>query len=200
MKHVQIRPEDVNLARFFVQTEATPWPGCRLWTGLKNENGYGVTTVKRRKVLAPRVAWVVEHQREIPDGMLVCHRCDNPSCVLPDHLFLGTQADNVRDMIRKGRKAPCVTPTGDQHWTRRHPTRLARGDANGARLYPERLARGERQGSAKLTEAVVIAILADQRSSPEIAAQYGVNRKTVWLVKSGKSWCHIPRPAGHRAA
>lgn len=82
--------------------------GCWLWTAHRAKNGYGVMTVGKRPHAAPmgahRISWTLHHG-PIPDGMLVCHRCDVKHCVNPDHLFLGTAADNLRDMVEKGRSA-----------------------------------------------------------------------------------------------
>ena len=72
--------------------------GCWLWTGQRNENGYGVLN----HILAHRLAWEVFYG-PIPPGLKVCHHCDNPPCVRPDHLFLGTQRANVLDAESKGR-------------------------------------------------------------------------------------------------
>lgn len=80
--------------------------GCWTFTGARNGYGYGVLieTVdgQRHERLAHRVAWS-EANGPIPAGMVICHHCDNPPCVRPDHLFLGTHADNMADMIAKGR-------------------------------------------------------------------------------------------------
>lgn len=75
---------------------------CWLWMGRKDPTGYGRVTFDRKQQLAHRLifTWVVG---EIPDGMHVLHRCDNPPCVNPDHLFLGTNQDNVDDKMSKGR-------------------------------------------------------------------------------------------------
>ena len=72
-----------------------PNTGCWLWLGFISPDGYGTRLAHRR-------AWELA-RGPIPDGMLVCHRCDVRHCVNPDHLFLGTHLDNMRDMIRKGR-------------------------------------------------------------------------------------------------
>jgi hypothetical protein len=78
---------------------------CRIWQMGLDKNGYGKARFFRKQVRAHRLAWQLANGREIPEGMLVCHTCDNPSCVAPDHLFLGTGTDNQQDMILKGRKS-----------------------------------------------------------------------------------------------
>lgn len=77
---------------------------CWLWTGSTNRHGYGYVGVPgyRRPILAHRVAWELTNGL-IPRGLLVLHRCDNPPCVRPDHLFIGTHADNMQDAKEKGR-------------------------------------------------------------------------------------------------
>lgn len=76
--------------------------GCWLWTGNKNMCGYGVSRYQDKKIGAHRLSWLLL-RGEIPVGLHVLHRCDNPPCVNPDHLFLGTQRDNNADKISKGR-------------------------------------------------------------------------------------------------
>lgn len=75
---------------------------CILWTGAIASNGYGKRQLHGRTVGAHRAAWEEAHG-PIPDGLFVLHRCDNPPCCNVEHLFLGTHADNMRDMARKGR-------------------------------------------------------------------------------------------------
>lgn len=104
LRHQHRQPEDAAV-RFwrFVRKGA----GCWEWTGHSNRpGGYGRFAVQATRpivlVVAHRYSWEL-HFGPIPPGMIVCHRCDNPSCVRPDHLFLGTQSDNVRDSVTKGR-------------------------------------------------------------------------------------------------
>lgn len=80
--------------------------GCWTWTGSRYHNGYGYlhfgTRTERKPLRAHRVSWEL-HNGDILDGLWVLHRCDNPSCVRPDHLFLGDRKANMEDCSRKGR-------------------------------------------------------------------------------------------------
>lgn len=76
--------------------------GCWEWIGARHRKGYGKIVGAQGTQYAHRVAWVLKHG-PIPDELMVLHRCDNPRCCNPAHLFLGTHADNMRDMVVKGR-------------------------------------------------------------------------------------------------
>jgi hypothetical protein len=84
---------------------------CWNWTAYKDWKGYGRFELAGRVQYAHRVSYQL-YVGEIPEGLYICHRCDNPSCVRPAHLFLGTNADNMRDRENKGR---CVHPSGEKH-------------------------------------------------------------------------------------
>jgi len=79
-----------------------PESGCHLWLKSVNHAGYGQMYFRKQVWLAHRVSWTIR-RGEIPDGLHVLHQCDTPSCINPDHLFLGTNHDNVVDKVMKGR-------------------------------------------------------------------------------------------------
>ncbi len=85
--------------RFWLKVDKTPT--CWLWTAAKDSDGYG----KFDRTRAHRASWTMANG-PIPEGLYVCHRCDNPTCVRPDHLFLGTNTDNMRDKAEKQRGTP----------------------------------------------------------------------------------------------
>ena len=85
---------------------------CYLWTGYRDHQGYGLASVpsgRSAHTRAHRLAWRITYG-PIPDGLHVLHRCDNPPCVRPDHLFLGTHAENMQDMVDKGRARNAAHP------------------------------------------------------------------------------------------
>ncbi len=98
--------------RFWTKVRKTR--GCWLWTAFTDPLGYGRFGMKCRMYLAHRIAWQLANG-PIPGGLCVLHRCDTPSCVRPDHLWLGTKADNTHDMVMKGRARGKIT-RGTQHY------------------------------------------------------------------------------------
>lgn len=138
---------------------------CWVWTGATVRRGYGSilgngATEQRERQQSHRFSWELHHG-PIPGRLCVLHRCDNPPCVNPTHLFLGTRRDNTEDMMRKGR----------------HVT--ARGEASGMARLTERDARA------------IIAARAAGEAAPAIARRFGVNRRTVYRIAGGQRWPHL---------
>lgn len=132
-------------------------PGCWLWNATRDGGGYGRMKVGGSFVRTHRLSYEL-HVGAIPHGMCVCHRCDVPACVNPEHLFVGTQLDNIKDRCEKGRTA-------------KH------GKAHGIGHY-----------KAKLTAADAFAIRDDARTQDAIAAAYGIAQAQVWRIKHGRHW------------
>jgi hypothetical protein len=101
-------------------------PSCWEWMGRIERTGYGRLRFNSEMYSAHRAAWVLENGA-IPDGIMVMHRCDNRKCVRPDHLFLGTHADNMKDMTDKGRQAKGID----------HPNKLKTHCPRGHEYTPE---------------------------------------------------------------
>jgi hypothetical protein len=159
--------------RFWEKVQKTQT--CWLWTGTAERGGYGRINVGGKWLRTHRVAWELSNG-PIPTGLCVCHRCDNPPCVNPAHLFLGSQRDNLHDMATKGR--------------------------HGSRARPDRVAHGERHGSSRLTELEVRDIRANCRpargsnlkssaSLSGFARKYGIRLYAVQRIVSGKTWAHL---------
>jgi hypothetical protein len=142
--------------------------GCWLWTGSCNARGYGQLHHAKRGDVSFRGAhkwsWTL-HRGVVPAGMWVLHKCDNPPCVNPDHLFLGTPLDNARDMAAKARQV-----------FQKDPTRAARGEAS---------------GNAKLTEAQVVAIRQSGASHSVLARALGVTPSLIHAVRTRRVWAHV---------
>lgn len=92
---------------------------CWVWTAGKNSHGYGAFKLDGKTVGSHVVAYMITNGCPVPKGMEVCHTCDNPPCVRPDHLWLGTRRDNAQDAARKGR-----TSHGEKH----HKSKLSDSD------------------------------------------------------------------------
>lgn len=147
---------------------------CWEWTGALTEKGYGRVHIRRLGGIwkAHRLSYAY-HVAPIPDGLWVLHSCDNPPCVNPAHLSLGTVSDNHDDMVKRGRAL-----TG-----RRNPN------------YRNRVcARGEESTSAKLTTAQALDIIARREageSFQSIASLYGIHRNTAARIFRGERWSHL---------
>lgn len=173
------------LQRFWTYVGPPTPERCELWTGGHNR-GYGIFAISHREsVRASRFIYALR-VGELRDDQLVLHKCDNPSCVNVDHLFLGSAADNAADRNAKGR-----TARGAKSGARLHPEKLARGLRSGAHTHPEMIRRGEQHGRAKLTTFQVARIrerLKAGDKAPQIARELGVGRTTVYQIGKGQTW------------
>lgn len=161
--------------RFWRSVSPEPNTGCWLWSAGCTGTGYGALTFKGKFIQAHRLAWEIL-RTPIPvvgsyHGICVLHRCDTPPCVNPDHLFLGTVADNNSDRSAKGRSSNLSGPG--------HPNfgREGRG--------------GETNPASKLTLGSVREIkarLASGEKQDDIAAAYGVKQPTISNIKTGATW------------
>ena len=106
MNKTKIEWTDSDIERFNKYIQKGKQDECILWTGGRFYNGYGQFRLGKKKIKAHRFSFVI-HKGPIPEGMLVCHRCDNPICVNPDHLWLGTSKQNSEDRDKKGRMGDC---------------------------------------------------------------------------------------------
>jgi len=108
-----------------------PNSGCWLWLGYGDKNGYGTFYPRGERWKAHRYSWFI-HNGSIPDGLMVCHHCDMPACVNPNHLFLGTNKNNLQDMVDKGRG-----PTGAKNPSAKLSEIDINPIRNDSRPYPE---------------------------------------------------------------
>lgn len=153
-------------ARLLAWSVPEPNSGCWLWMRA-HRRGYGILDLHGYRFTTHRLSWLL-FRGPIPDRHDVCHRCDTPACVNPDHLFAGTRSQNIQDAANKGRLG-----------TQRHPEK----------------SRGERSGMALLTNEAVTAIrLAPPSEVRALAARYGVSTSCISQVRTGRIWRHVDPP------
>lgn len=143
-------------------TVPEPMSGCWLWTGHSVRAGYGHIKVSGKMLYAHRVSWEMAHGA-IPTGMCVCHRCDTPACVNPDHLFLGTHLDNARDKVSKKRQRG-----GGQ-----------RGEENGGAIL--------RESDVLFIRKMCL----EGATQASMARKFGVSRRGVCDIVRRKNWSHV---------
>jgi hypothetical protein len=159
----QMRKQTPN-DRFDLWSMPVPWSGCWIWFGSGTSEGYGRFEINGRKILAHRFSYE-RFVGSIPNGIMVLHTCDQPSCVNPKHLFLGTNQTNTDDKVRKGRHAKGIDHS---YWC-----------------------RGEQMHMSKLTEDLVIMARNDPRSQQVIADSLGVSQTLISLIKRRIIWKHV---------
>lgn len=213
-----------DIERFYGMIDKTPGQGpkgdCHCWTGAR-AHGYGKFLAADRRLGANRVALFLYGGKD-PFPLFACHHCDWPPCCRGEHLFPGTQQDNLIDMANKGR-----VPSGDGHFSRlrperlargdrhssvTHPERIPRGDKHGARLHPETVqrgeqhfshrqpelvARGERCRHAKITSqqaAEICKLYAQGETQKDIGKLFNMSQSGISAIVTGLTWKHVLRP------
>lgn len=149
---------------FWLRAGARPPEGCWLWQGTRGVRGYGVMWRQNQAFKAHRISWAIHHG-EIPHGNLVLHRCDVTSCIHPEHLFLGTNADNTHDMISKGRARLTISARGQEHG-------FARLVEDEVREIRRRAALGEPHAA--------------------LSREFGIGQSSISRIVSRKRWSHVP--------
>ena len=154
--------------RFEANIMPIPECGCWIWMGAysgKPPYDYGKFGLDGESLWAHRVSWMV-YKGVIPSGLNICHKCDTSLCVNPEHLFLGTQRDNIRDAITKKRMNP-------------HCNKVGAGE------------RGENHHCAKLTDKEILEIRISNKSQRVLAGQYNIDQSIISKIKHFKIWKHI---------
>lgn len=176
----EVRPVE---ERFLAKVRKSIDPDeCWIWIGARDTRGYGIIGSPRgqrpRNMGAHRLSWELANNSTIPEDKRILHSCDNPSCVNPNHLRLGTAKDNTQDMLAKDRY-----PVGDRHY---------------ARKYPMLVRRGETSHCAKITEKDVqmarYLSLVHGASTEQLALRLGINIRTCRDMLNGATWAHVKDP------
>lgn len=165
--------------RFEASYIPEPNSGCWLWVAsCCGKTGRPIITHQKRKQFAYRVAWQL-FCGPIPEGMLACHKCDTPQCVNPDHLFMGTRFDNMRDSAAKGRNVSQTSPEKNPFNNPEHRKPAGPGEKHwNCRLTPERVR--ELRSKKKPGE-----------SAKPLAIEFGISETHVFQICTGSRWKHI---------
>lgn len=153
-----------TLKGFAERSSVHPVTGCWEWTGSINKQGYGVYSVLSHPHLAHRRAYQLANPGEDISALLVCHKCDNRKCISPEHLFSGTQSDNIKDCVAKGRHA-----RKSAHGEDKPDAKLKEADIP---VIRRRISAGE--------------------ACTRIAKSFGVSHTVIYQIKLGKLWRHVP--------
>lgn len=147
---------------------------CWPWPRKTDAKGRGRIWVNGKIMLAHRAVWE-SINGPIPEGKMLCHRCDNAGCVNPHHIYIGTHADNMRDMSERKRS----------HFSQKTDVARESGRALGK---SNTWSKGAANGRAKLTQDDVLAIKASRDPKRALARQFGVSDRTIGRIKDGEIW------------
>ncbi len=174
----------VKLLRYIKKQDS----GCWEWTGCIHHTGYGVIQFKSIQHRVHRLMYQL-FVGYIPEGFFVCHKCDNPKCCNPTHLFIGTPKENSEDMVKKGRAL-----FGDRNPSRIYPERRPRGNNHWTKLKPAYLLVGCKNPKAKLSEEDVLEIRRLRNKGKKIkylSIRFGVSETNIKDIIYRKTWIHI---------
>jgi HNH endonuclease/NUMOD3 motif len=161
--------------------------GCWVWTGAKNQNGYGNFFLDGQIMKAHRASYQL-HLGCIPEGLQVLHRCDNPSCIRPDHLFLGTPDDNMKDASSKGR---LKGSTGYRH-SKQVREKISNALAGKPKSEKAKAAYKASKREASPLSSAHVSQLKELRekgwSFRALAGKFGVSATTAFNICKGRTW------------
>lgn len=168
-----------TIERFWSKVERSTDNGdCWEWRACRNRKGYGLFWESGVNRGAHRVAWEIA-SGPIPTGLHVLHRCDNPSCVNPSHLFLGTNLDNVRDRGAKGRTFR--NPEGRTPRSKHSREEMVGINVPGVKLTEDQVREIRRRYTYKHPV----------HGQQALATEFGVDKKTIWFIVHRVTWRHI---------
>lgn len=164
IKDYEVTQEDMDRfeSKIFVVTEGDHI-GCYETTCCKNKDGYSIGSINSKNILAHRLMYQIWHPDENIDNLFICHRCDNPACVNPEHLFSGTSQDNEDDKVNKDRQA--------------------KGSKNG----------NSKLTDVNIIEFINLTLSGDFTSCYDIAEHYNVSYEAIIRIINQKMWTHVTK-------
>ena len=193
MDHPFIQEKDIR--RFVTKIKKTG--ACWEWKGTIGNRGYGVFWHSNKNIRAHRFSFELHSKNKIPEGLFILHKCDNPPCVNPNHLFVGTNSDNMNDFVSKGGQLGGI---GEKNGMHTHPECRPNGIRHGSKTHPENIARGTDLPGARLDENKVRWILRNYRpyimTQKMMAEKFSVSVPTIRQVVKRKTWKHVHLKGG----